>query len=75
MIYTVIKRVTSNRLLQKNLTNDDLAPGRYPYIEASHYTSGATGRPLSAHVIEQSRKSKKPAKPKSPDFKKIFKKK
>ena len=75
VIYTVIKRVTSNRLLQKNLTNDDLAPGRYPYIEASHYTSGATGRPLSAHVIEQSRKSKKPAKPKSPDFKKIFKKK
>ena len=36
VIYTVIKRVTSNRLLQKNLTNDDLAPGRYPYIEASH---------------------------------------
>lgn len=59
VIYTVIKRVTSNRLLQKNLTNDDLAPGRYPYIEASHYTSGATGRPLSAHVIEQARKPKK----------------
>ena len=75
VIYTVIKRVTSNRLLQKNLTNDDLAPGRYPYIEASHYTSGAPGRPLRAHVIEQSRKPKKPAKPKSPDLKKIFKKK
>ena len=75
VIYTVIKRVTSNRLLQKNLTNDDLAPGRYPYIEAPHYTSGATARPLSAHVIEQARKPKKPAKPKSPDFKKIFEKK
>lgn len=75
VVYTIVKRVTSNRLLQKNLTNDDLAPGKYPYLEQSHYASRSSGRPLSAHVLEQSQRKKKASKPKAPDFKKIFKKK
>ncbi len=73
VIYTVVRRVTSNRLLQKGLTNDDLAPGKHPYLSESHYASRASGRPLSAHVLERSQKSK-PHKPQKPNFKKIFKK-
>ncbi len=75
VIYAVVKRVTTNRLYRKNLTNDDLAPGRYPYIADSHYASVSSGRPLSAHVLEQYEKQRKAVKPKHPNFKKIFKKK
>lgn len=69
VIYTIVRRTTSNRLLAKGLVNEDLAPGKYPYLEESHYTSRASGRPLSAHVLERSSKQKKPAKPKKPSFK------
>lgn len=56
VIYTVVRRTTSNRLLKRNLTNDDLAPGKHPYLSESHYVSVASGRPLSAHVMERANK-------------------
>ena len=51
--------MTSNRLSDKGLSNEDLAPGKYPYLEDSHYASRTSGRPLSAHVLERS--GRKPA--------------
>lgn len=56
VLYTMIRRVTTNRLLKRNLTNDDLAPGKHPYLEQSHYVSLASGRPLSAHVSDRAKK-------------------
>ena len=54
LLYTVLRRVTSNRLHQKGITNEDLAPGKFPYLEESRYASAVSGRPLSAHVLEKS---------------------
>lgn len=54
LLYTVLRRVTSNRLHAKGITNEDLAPGKYPYLSESHYASRISGRPLSAHVLERS---------------------
>lgn len=71
VIYTLIRRVTSNRLAAKGLTNEDLGPGKYPYIEQSHYTSRGSGRPLSAHVLERGKPQlQKPKKPLPKPFKK-----
>ena len=53
LLYTVLRRVTSNRLHQKGITNEDLAPGKYPYLSESRYASRISGRPLSAHVLER----------------------
>jgi len=58
LLYTILRRVTSNRLLEKGLSNDDLAPGKYPYLEDSRYASRTSGRPLSAHVLERSSRGK-----------------
>lgn len=69
VLYTIVRRVTSNRLYKKGLTNEDLAPGQYPYLEDSHYASTASGRPLSAHVLERSgRPAKKAKEKKKPGF-------
>lgn len=72
VLYTLVRRITSNRLLKKNLTNDDLAPGKYPYLEDSHYVNAATGRPLSAHVTQRAQKP--PKNKKKNAFKDLLKK-
>ncbi|MBP3704109.1 MAG: AI-2E family transporter, partial [Clostridia bacterium] len=59
LLYTVLRRVTSNRLHAKGITNEDLAPGKYPYLSESHYASRISGRPLSAHVLERSGRPQK----------------
>ena len=49
VLYTVMRRVTTNRLAARGLSNADLEPGKYPYLENSHYASGySKGRPLCA---------------------------
>ena len=76
VLYTVVRRITSNRLLAKGITNDDLAPGKYPFLEESHYVSRTSGRPLSAHVLERSGRPKKAETPKKKfDLKRLSKKK
>ena len=76
VLYTVVRRITSNLLLAKGITNDDLAPGKYPYLEESHYVSRTSGRPLSAHVLERSGRPKKAETPKKKfDLKRLSKKK
>ena len=69
VLYTVLRRVTSNRLHEKGLTNDDLAPGKYPYLEDSKYASLSSGRPLSAHVLDRSKRAPK----EKTDKKSVFK--
>ena len=59
LLYTVLRRVTSNRLHQKGITNEDLAPGKYPYLNESRYASRISGRPLSAHVLDRANGPKK----------------
>ncbi|MGN0478457.1 MAG: AI-2E family transporter [Hominenteromicrobium sp.] len=77
VLYTVFRRVTSNRLSEKGITNEDLAPGKYPYIEESYYISRTSGRPLSAPVLERGEKRKNPEKPQNrkPGLKGFIKKK
>lgn len=58
VFYTILRRVTSNRLYTKGITNDDLAPDKYPYLSESHYSSKISGRPLSAHVLEHTGRPK-----------------
>ena len=65
LLYTVLRRVTSNRLHQKGITNEDLAPGKYPYLSESRYASRVSGRPLSAHVLDRTDPPQKEAKPRA----------
>lgn len=60
VLYMMIRRTTSNRLYRKGITNDDLGPGRHPYLSDSHFASRVSGRPLSAHVLEKQNSPKKP---------------
>ena len=71
VLYTVIRRVTTNRLAARGLSNADLEPGKYPYLENSHYASGySKGRPLCAPVLERAAKKKEQGKkPLFPKFK------
>ncbi len=64
VLYAVLRRVTSNRLAAKGITNDDLAPGKYPYLSDSGFASRISGRPLSAHVLERTSRPSKTEKPK-----------
>lgn len=63
VLYTVLRRVTSNRLAVKGITNEDLAPGKYPYLTESGFASKTSGRPLSAHVLERTSRPAKQEKP------------
>ena len=71
VLYTVMRRVTTNRLAARGLSNADLEPGKYPYLENSHYASGySKGRPLCAPVLERAAKKKEQGKkPLFPKFK------
>ena len=63
VLYTVMRRVTTNRLAARGLSNTDLEPGKYPYLENSHYASGySKGRPLCAPVLERAAKKKEQGK-------------
>jgi len=64
VLYTILRRVTSNRLAAKGITNDDLAPGKYPYLSDSGFASRISGRPLSAHVLERTSRPAKTEKAK-----------
>ena len=59
VLYTILRRVTSNRLLSKGITNEDLASGKYPYLSDSGFSSRSSGRPLSAHVLERTTRPEK----------------
>lgn len=68
VLYTILRRSTSNRLAAKGITNSDLAPGKYPYLTESGFASRVSGRPMSAHVLDRTscpEKAEKPAKEKS----------
>ena len=67
----VMRRVTTNRLAARGLSNADLEPGKYPYLESSHYAAGySKGRPLCAPVLERAAKKKEQGKkPLFPKFK------
>ena len=71
VLYTVMRRVTTNRLAARGLSNADLEPGKYPYLENSHYAAGySKGRPLCAPVLERAAKKKEQGKkPLFPKFK------
>ena len=71
VLYTVMRRVTTNRLAARGLSNADLEPGKYPYLESSHYAAGySKGRPLCAPVLERAAKKKEQGKkPLFPKFK------
>ena len=63
VLYTVMRRVTTNRLAARGLSNADLEPGKYPYLENSHYAAGySKGRPLCAPVLERAAKKKEQGK-------------
>ena len=59
------------RLAARGLSNADLEPGKYPYLESSHYAAGySKGRPLCAPVLERAAKKKEQGKkPLFPKFK------
>lgn len=63
VLYTILRRVTSNRLAAKGITNEDLAPGKYPYLSESGFASRISGRPLSAHVLDRTSRPAKQEKP------------